>query len=351
MKHMISNFNPSGGRHCITHALKQTFEHAGHPLSEAMIFGLASGLGFTYINLAHSPMISGRSKPFVFEAKLAEQLNIDIKCRQAKDPAAAFAKARKMILNDQPVLIYTDMCYLPYLNLGNNGHFGAHAVVLAGFDDEKKVFYVSDRDNSDHPIPTPKGPVSVDLHEVSYQQMAQARGSKYRPFPAGHKYLTFDFSGYTPPGIQTIEKAIAGTCAEMLEPPAKLMGLNGIVKFSKEIMKWKVFTPSKRQLAGITNYFQISSDGGTGGGIFRKLYGQFLIEADRLLERDKFAQMGAAFITLSEEWDKIAGQLRQLGTDQDTPIIEDISKHLLRIHEKERDLYRLMAVVCTDCQE
>ena len=71
MKHIIENFVPLGGKHCITNALKQIFYYYDHPLSEEMIFGVASGLAFTYINLANSPMVSGRSKLFEFERKLA----------------------------------------------------------------------------------------------------------------------------------------------------------------------------------------------------------------------------------------------------------------------------------------
>lgn len=53
------------------------------------------------------------------------------------------------------------------------------------------------------------------------------------------------------------------TCNTMLYPPAQLLGINGILKFSKEILKWKQFSPDKLRLAGITNYFQIRADGGT----------------------------------------------------------------------------------------
>lgn len=62
MKKIIEEFETSGGKHCITHALKQVFTYYGHPLSEAMLFGIGEGLDFTYINLAHAPMVSGRCK-------------------------------------------------------------------------------------------------------------------------------------------------------------------------------------------------------------------------------------------------------------------------------------------------
>ncbi|MFM2490679.1 DUF4872 domain-containing protein [Enterococcus avium] len=60
-----------------------------------------------------------------------------------------------------------------------------------------------------------------------------------------------------------------------VEASAQLLGINGITKFSREIIKWRAFDQKKLKTAGITNYFQISKDGGTGGGIFGKCMGNF----------------------------------------------------------------------------
>ena len=153
--------------------------------------------------------------------------------------------------------------------MNSASHFGGHAVVLFGYDDERQIFYVSDRDHSNFPIRTP-----------SYQEMENARSSSFRPFPANNKYLTFDFSTYKAPSAETISAAINETCETMLRPPAQLLGINGITKFSREIIKWRTFDQKKLKTAGITSYFQISKDGGTGGGIFRRIYGEFLLEVE-----------------------------------------------------------------------
>ncbi|MBA9086892.1 hypothetical protein FHR92_003372 [Fontibacillus solani] len=140
MIHIVKDFTPSGGKHCITNALKQVFHYYGYPLSEEMIFGLASGLSFTYINLANSPMVSGRSKLFEFERKLANRLNITIKCKQPKNYNIAFDQTKKMLNRNCPILVYADMPFLKYLGLDENSHFGGHAVILFGYDDETGIF-------------------------------------------------------------------------------------------------------------------------------------------------------------------------------------------------------------------
>lgn len=345
MKSIVKDFTPLGGKHCITNALKQIFSYYRYPMTEEMIFGIASGLAFAYINLANSPMVSGRTKPFQFEEKLAQRLNISIKCKQPKNYDVAFVKAKKMIDKNNPVLIYVDMPYLNYLGLDQNSHFGGHAVVLFGYDEASRMFYVSDRDNNDSPIQTPNGNISDDYHLVSYDEMASARGSKFRPFPADNKYLEFDFTGFRAPDSNIVRCAISDTCESMLNSPANLLGIKGIAKFSKEIVKWNKFDSYRLKLAGITNYFQISQDGGTGGGIFRKMYGQFLIEADSIWPNQGLLKIGASYLDLSKQWDILANTMWSLGTSGEVGLLKEMSEQISDLYTKEKLLLEQLQVL------
>lgn len=212
MKKVIENFIPQGGKHCITNSLKQIFSYYHYPMSEEMIFGIASGLSFLYINQAYSPMVNGRTKVFEFEKKLAERLNISIKCKTSKNYIKVLDMTKDMIDTDNPVLIYVDMPYLSYLGMDVNSHFGGHAVVLFGYDDLTQKFWLSDRDNHDYSIRVPKGQINQDYHLVDYDEIKKARSSSYRPFPANNKFLTFDFSGYKAVDKEVIQLAIKETC-------------------------------------------------------------------------------------------------------------------------------------------
>jgi hypothetical protein len=167
MKHIVEGFTPSGGNHCVTNSLKQIFGYHGHPISEQMLFGIASGLSFVYVNLANAPMISGRTKVFEFEQKLAQRLNVKINCKQCKEYETAYSRTIKLLDRNNPVLVYVDMPYLKYLGLNKNSHFGGHAIVIFGYDEQERVFYVSDRDNHDFVMSTPKGEIAKDYHKVS----------------------------------------------------------------------------------------------------------------------------------------------------------------------------------------
>lgn len=256
-KKIIEDFKPQGGMHCITHSLKQLFYYYGHSLSEEMLFGIGEGLDFTYIGLSAVPVVSGRSKVITFEETLSARLGINIRIKQNKDYTKVLALTKQMLDKDQPVLVYADMPFLPYLGMEENSHFGGHAIILFGYDDEQKYFYVSDRDHADYPIRTPNGPIQQMYHLVDYKQMQLARSSNFRPFPANNKYGEFDFSNYSGVNKTVLITSIKNVCQKMSIPPANLKGINGILKFSKEIKKWHKYDVEKIQRAGITNYFQI----------------------------------------------------------------------------------------------
>lgn len=339
MKKIIENFQPSGGKHCITNALKQIFLYYGKSLSEEMIFGLGEGLDFTYINLANGPLVSGRSKIMEFEDTLSQHLEAKIKFKTGKDYNKILQTTKRMIDANQPVLAYVDMPYLPYLSLNEDSHFGGHAIVIFGYDDEQEMFFVSDRDNTDFPINTPKGRIADNYHLVSYLQMQKARTSTARPFPANNKYIAeIELNNCSTIKTKNILSAIEGVCNKMLNPPAKLKGICGIEKFSKEILKWSSFEIEKIKRAGTTNYFQISQDGGTGGGIFRKMYGNFLIEASTLLNSHIIQEIGLQYISLSVRWDKIADNMRQLSTNGNNALLSITAFEIRALHDIELNL-------------
>lgn len=350
MSTIIEAFSPKGGQHCITNSLKQIFEYYGHPLSEEMLFGIGEGLDFLYINLAASPMVSGRVQIGAFEKTLSERLGIGMKVKQQKDYTKALLKTKQMLDAKKPVLCYVDMPYLSYFGFEEMNHFGGHSIVIFGYDDEQEVFYVSDRDNSDYPIRVPSGAIQEDYHLVPYSEIQTARSSNFKPFPANNKYVEFDFSNYDGPSKEMLCTSIQNVCQAMLNPPANLKGLNGIRKFSKEVRKWSKFTPEKLSQAGSTNYFMIHADGGTGGGIFRNMYGKFLCEAALIVGNQSLGNIGNELITLSDEWNVIADIMWTLYESSDPDILLKLSEKIELLYVKELELFMQLSSTIADVQ-
>ena len=136
-----------------------------------------------------------------------------------------------------------------------------------------------------------------------------------------------------------MQEVITETCQGMLTPPARLLGMSGIMKFSKEILRWEKFSPNKLKKTGMVNYFQINEAGGTGGGLFRRMYGGFLLEASNILQNDKFAHAGRQFIRVSEQWDDLADDLWQLSLEGDTALLKKMSDLIQHIYSVENNLY------------
>lgn len=345
MTPIIDNFTPRGGHHCITNSLVQMFEFYRFPLTEEMLFGLGRGLGFIYLNLKSSPFISGRIKPIEFEKNIGDALNISIRCRQSKNPELSQLKLIKKLQDGHPVMIYVDMAYLPYLNLGETNHFGGHSVVVCGYDMKNQVFQVSDRDHSDRKIHTPKGKIGRDYHPVPADALKTARNSRFKPFPAANKTLEFDFTDAADIDSDIIRKAIQDTADSMLHSPAPLMGISGIHKFAREIKKWRRFDAATLKLAGITNYFMIHADGGTGGGAFRRMYGDFLIESANTIRRTRLADVGNGFKQVAQYWDQVAFGLKSLYETGNTGLLEEASDTITQIADTETDLFlKLLAI-------
>lgn len=342
MKHIIKGFPATGGRHCITSSLKQIFAYYRIDISEAMLLGLGSGLSFMYLNGKDSPMVSGRTKVFALEEKLAQRLNVELVCKKPKNYEVAEAKAHQLLDEDKPLLIYVDMPYLSYLQMNQDSHFGGHAIALFGYDDEMSEYYISDRDSELQPILTPQGSVGKDYHTISYEEMKLARNSSHRPFPAKNKYLEFDLGTYQFPSDKLVKEAILEVCNQMLRPATRMLGITGIEKFSKEILKWKKFTLEKLEYSALTNYFQIGHDGGTGGGIFRKLYGEFLLEINEQLKIKELDRIGNGYLELSVLWDDIADELWKLSQSKDATSLISISKQIDACYQKE---YKLLTTL------
>jgi hypothetical protein len=343
---IIENFKPRGGHHCITNSLKQIFEFNNYPISEPMLFGLGSCLSFVYINLANSPMISGRIKLPDSEQNIYDRIGIKIQNKSPKDYLMACNSMKDLISKGIPVMVYVDMVYLKYLNLYSGSHFGGHSIVVFGFDDNEGCFYVSDRDNNDWGIHTPKGKIAADFHKVSYGEMEKARNSSFRPFPANSKWLNFDFTESKAIDHSVICDSILICTNNMLDAPANLLGINGIRKFANEIKKWKAFDTNKLKLAGITNHFMISADGGTGGGAFRKMYGDFLIESSAIINNKELADCGSSFLHIGKLWDSIGFEMMNIFNTGNVSIIDKLNGLILNIADmEEKELTILRNIV------
>lgn len=342
MKKIVKGFKPLSGKHCNTSSIQQIFHYFGCKLSEEMIFGLAAGLNFVYFEFKFSPtpFIGGRTKLLEFDDNLVESLGVKIETKKTSSIKKAYGELVKLISDGIPVMVYLDMAELSYLGLPPGYHFGGHSIVVFGIDEENKVAYISDRDKEGHKITLNDKEVPAGYHVIPLDELEKARNSKFKPFPPENKWVTFDFKNIKKINNDMLQKAIQKNIHSMLNPPINNFGLKGIRLFSQEIIKkWKKFDLEKLKAAALNSFIMINKVGGTGGGIFRKMYGDFLIESSIIMEDKRVEEIGKDLKKIGSDWDRVADKFFDVYKKGFVNLLDEIAKEVEKIYFKETRVF------------
>ena len=318
--------------HCITGSLRHIYDWAGYDISEDMLLGLGSGVGFSYWHFKGlDPFYGGRAnieRPGVegLEKTVGRRTGVAVENFRTSSRRKAENAMLESFASGEPMMVYLDMGFLGYLDLPEDYHFGAHCVALVGFDDAAGTVLVADRDS--------------ELHPVSLDELEQARGSTFKPFPPQHQWFTFDFSGARAPTEAELWESIRDAAFGMMEPPISNIGIKGIHKAARETAKWPQLmeTDDLRRCCFNAAIF-IDRTGGTGGGIFRYMYGRFLAEVADITANQKLAKMAAEFSDVGDRWEGIAEMFHQ-GAEADDPA-EDIARVVAALPDIAADEERL----------
>jgi len=337
----INGFTSLQTHHCITGSLRHIYEFNGYPISEEMLLGLGSGVGFIYWHTAGSlPFLGGRSnleRPGEegLEKAIGRRTGVKVESFHTESASKAEKALLEMLQANQPVMLILDMGYLPYFDFGGREyHFGYHAVVACGYDAETGQVLIADRDTEIHPVPL--------------QDLAKARGSKYKPFPPHHRWYAFDFGQSHPPQPGEVREAIRYCTRGMIEPPISNLGVKGIHKAAQKVSVWpELMSETEFRETCINTAIMIDARGGTGGGLFRYMYGRFLEEVADLISDEGFRQAGGRMQAVGDSWESIAQLFEQAyHTDRAVEVLEKICSllHHIAIQEEEvwKDLHRLV---------
>jgi hypothetical protein len=306
----IEGFKHFETDHCVTGSMRHIYAFHGHDLSEDLLLGLGEGVGFAYFRFrGQPPFMGGRAMPKPsMEEIAARRTGVRIKARKSSSDPAAEKVLVAGIESGAPVMLQVDMGFLPYFDFGGQEyHFGGHVVVACGLDRASGEVLIADREK--------------DLHPVPMAALARARGSRYRPFPPGRKWWEFDFGAFKPPSKQDILLAIRKQASFMLSPPIANLGVKGIRKAAGEVARWDaLLAPEELRGALFNIWIFASAVGGTGGGLFRRMFSRFLGEASERTGRKQLASSGAEFGSIAEAWDAVAVLARQAADERTPPL-------------------------------
>jgi len=297
-KLVTKGLEPFIGKHCETTALKRVLGYHGLSLSEGMLLGLGGGVGFIYwyMKMMTSPFIGGRSgKGADFPTNICRRIGADVTISETSSSKRAYEELKALLRDDEPAVVYGDMAYLPYFAIPEVAHFGGHVFVVFGLDEARDEVHIYDR--------------GINPVMVSITDLATARGSKFPPFPPKHRLLKIKYPARIANLEDGVKAGIRECCQNMLKPPIKNLGLAGMEKWSKEVVKWPEQFQGMNLLGTLMNGFIYIETGGTGGSAFRLMYAQFLEEASSVLGQPALKEVAKVMRESAAVWSEIASGL------------------------------------------
>ena len=286
---LIKDFVHKIGSHCESSSMRDIFEYYGFPMSEAMVFGLDGTMGFGFFDTTgQTSFIPNSDVPFFVGGKqgtiepnslACRLLGITLRKQSFTSADKAWEESKKMLIQNNPLILKVDIGYLPYFEEEGDIHFGGHALTLAGYDEKRKIAFVGDTEY--------KG-----FQEISIEKLKQARSSEYGPKFMHPNNVQFSMlrrlDGKHPPLAAGVKVAIQKVVNNMLRPSVNYNGIQGLKLFTASIPLWKeklqgeTKNPQGKWISRAKLMFDLLygyiETWGTGGASFRNLYSHFLKE-------------------------------------------------------------------------
>lgn len=279
--------------HCESGVTANLLNHHGFPCSEAMAFGIGSGLFFAYfpfIRLNHLPLTTFRSGPGTIFKKVTKRLGVEVAMQTFRDEELAERKMDKLLEQGYPVGTQTGVYWLPFFPPAYRFHFNGHNLVV--FGKKEGEYLISD-------------PVFEDTVRCPAADLRRARFAKGALAPKGKIYYIKKM-----PESINIEKAIsagiADVCRTMLKIPFPLIGVRGMHLLAGQLRNWPKKLGEKQAILHLGHLIRMQEEIGTGGAGFRFVYGAFLEEAAAVLGLYALKDISEQCTDIGDNWREFA---------------------------------------------
>ena len=320
---MDIDFKHKQAAHCENGVVANLMTYNGFTVSEPMVFGIGSGLLFSYIpflKVNHAPVVTYRAMPGIIFTRFAKRVGIKIKREKFSNAQAAKARLDENLERNNPVGLQVGVYNLPYFPDEYRFHFNAHNMVVYGKKDGS--YLISD-------------PVMETVTSLTEKELEKVRFAKGAFAPKGHIYYPTSF-----PEKLLLEKAIIKgikhTCRDMLAP-VPVVGVKGIRKIAKLIRKW----PKSKGIKIANHYLgqivRMQEEIGTGGGGFRYIFAAFLQEAGKLLENNRLLELSKEMTLIGDQWRDFAVEASRIYKNRSNSGAVDQYDHVATLLEAIAD--------------
>jgi hypothetical protein len=307
----LDGFPHIAGIHCSSSSIADILRYDGQPLSEPMVFGLGSGIGFIFSNDArHSPRHRFNGRALDLEGKFFALFGAQLPWMGRWDEAAI----ERALARGRPLIAQTDIAYLPYYD---RVHFPLHGIVVTGWDGARAQ--VADT-------------FSHDLQFVEASDLRAALEGEGSPFMDPPYRIAA-----VPPidamvDSPVLARAIRIAAREMLEPVVPGTGVPAMHQLVAGAQEWRD-SPDWSWSARFA--YQGIEKRGTGGGGFRTLYAQFLEESRPFLPAIDRVRAVHRMRDSSTRWSAMAQDLKRAFVEEDRTGIDAAADRLhdIAVHE------------------
>lgn len=303
-------FNHKMAAHCETGTVTAQLNNGGLDITEAMVFGISSGIFFGYFAKGKQftfPHFIVRNQPGKIRENIASRLGVKWETAQFKDEQKGMDALDALIAQHKVVSSQVDFFYLDYIPDYLRVHINVHFMNIVGKRDGH--YLISDS----------YFPKIMELKEESLRRGRFAGGSFS---PKGFMY----YPTFIPTQVDfepAIRKGIQKACRNMLKLPVPFIGIKGMRKFGKHITEWPKLAMDAEHLSHEVSKINILlEDQGTGGAGFRFMYATFLRQAAEIVKEPRLLDLSKKMMEIGDGWREISlkaarmGKNRDLGTDK-----------------------------------
>ncbi len=319
--------------HCENGAIMSLLNHHGIKLSEAMIFGIGSGIYFSHIpiiKLNGLPLTSFRPWPGAIFKRASKALGIDVEVKKFRNPEKAMVALDDNLERGIPTGMVVGVFYLDYFPAPYRFHFNAHNII--GVGKENGNYIISD-------------PIMESFEHLSYDSLKKVRFAQGLQAPRGKMYYIKNLPNEINIKVAII-KGLKRTVREMVILPGPVIGARGIKYLSKKVRKYpKRYSPreASKRLGQIV---RMQEEIGTGGAGFRFLFAAFLQEASEILENKRLNELSASMTEIGDMWRDFAVHAGRIIKERnEVETYDSIANLLLDISAKENIVYKELAKV------
>jgi hypothetical protein len=284
--------------------------HTGQPFSEAMLFGIAGGIGVGVFSFYYERedvatfFLAGRHQWHDDLAYLNEalaRLGITAALQESTGAKVAARQLDEMLGSYGPCVAWVDMATLPHRAMPASWSGGGyHVVTVYRVDSQSGTALIGDLTDD---------PIEIKLDDLA-RARARIKKQRQRLLAIPPSPSPTDLAALVRGGLMACHAGLLQPSLRMAPANARLDALRTwaermVSTTAKE--RWaRVYRPGPNLWRGLCSIYDFIEHYGTGGGLCRPLFADFLGEAAEALRHPPLAELAERYAELGRGWAELA---------------------------------------------